>query len=200
VTANPEPAGGLDELLPRIAAGDTDAFGEWMRGAEPRIRASLRSFAARVDVEAIVQEALLRVWLAARRFVDDGRGNGLLRLAIRIARNLTISELRRRRLGAPEIDLAGPTGIVGEPGYADPEPPSDPLLRQRIVDCIGRLPRQPGRALAVRLESAGLQPDTVLAERLGMTLNTFLQNFTRARKLVAKCLERYGVDLALELA
>ena len=36
------------------------------------------------------------------------------------------------------------------------------------------------------------------AERLGMRLNTFLQNFTRARKLLADCLERQGVALATE--
>ena len=31
-----------------------------------------------------------------------------------------------------------------------------------------------------------------------MRLNTFLQNFTRARRQLAECLERQGVDLALE--
>jgi RNA polymerase sigma-70 factor (ECF subfamily) len=38
-----------------------------------------------------------------------------------------------------------------------------------------------------------------LAERLGMRLNTFLQNVTRARKLLVECLERRHVDLTLEL-
>jgi len=33
-----------------------------------------------------------------------------------------------------------------------------------------------------------------------MRTNTFLQNVTRARKLIAECLERHGVDLAAELA
>ena len=37
--------------------------------------------------------------------------------------------------------------------------------------------------------------DSVLAVQLGMTLNTFLQNVTRARKLLAACLERHGVQL-----
>ena len=32
-----------------------------------------------------------------------------------------------------------------------------------------------------------------------MRKNTFLQNFTRARKLLRECLERFGVDLKLEL-
>ena len=46
VTADRAPALDLDQPLPRIAAGDRAAFAEWMRGAEPRIRDSLRSFAA----------------------------------------------------------------------------------------------------------------------------------------------------------
>ena len=33
-----------------------------------------------------------------------------------------------------------------------------------------------------------------------MRKNTFLQNVTRARKLIAECLARHGVDLAVELA
>ena len=40
----------------------------------------------------------------------------------------------------------------------------------------------------------------MLAERVGMRPNTFLQNITRARRLIAECLRRRGIDLALELA
>jgi RNA polymerase sigma-70 factor (ECF subfamily) len=54
--------------------------------------------------------------------------------------------------------------------------------------------------LKARLEAEGNTHDGVLAEGLGMSLNTFLQNFTRARKLLAECLKKAGVDLALELS
>ncbi len=76
----------------------------------------------------------------------------------------------------------------------------DPLLARRIEDCLGRLPRQPGRAIAARVGNGGAEPDEVLAEGLGMRTNTFLQNVTRARKLIADCLARHGVDLAVELS
>jgi hypothetical protein len=33
-----------------------------------------------------------------------------------------------------------------------------------------------------------------------MRLNTFLQNIVRARRLLADCLRRRGIDLAVELA
>jgi RNA polymerase sigma-70 factor (ECF subfamily) len=197
VTGERAPATDLDGLLRRIAGRDVEAFGDWMRGAEPRIRDSLRSFAARVDVEATVQETLLRVWQVAPRFVADGRENGLLRLAIRIARNLAISQLRRYRAEPAEIEAIEREAVAGESVAA---PPSDPLLRRRIEECIHGLPRQPGRALASRLDGDGLQPDGALAESLGMRLNTFLQNITRARRLLAECLARHGVDLEGELA
>jgi RNA polymerase sigma-70 factor (ECF subfamily) len=76
----------------------------------------------------------------------------------------------------------------------------DPMLRARIVECRERLPQKPAQALAARLEAAGAEHDARLAERLGMTKNTFLQNFTRARALLAECLEKRGVDLDAELA
>lgn len=180
----------LDVYLPLIQAGDTDAFGAWMAASETRIRLSLRSFAAVVDTEAVLQESLLRTWQVAPRCQPDGRADSLVRLAIRIARNLAISEARRHRANAPLQD------DDGEYAYADSgavEP--DPLLRSAIDRCFGKLPGKPARALSMRLESGGGDPDAVLAERAGMTLNTFLQNFTRARKFLAACLQALGVDL-----
>src|SRR5262245_62061828 len=84
-----------DDLHVRIATGDADAFARWLAAVEHSLRGSLRSFSASVDVEAVLQETLLRVWQVAPRFVPDGRPNGLFRLGIRIARNLALSELRR---------------------------------------------------------------------------------------------------------
>lgn len=185
----------LDVYLPLIAAGEASAFAVWMAPAEPTVRASLRSFAAQVDVEAVLQEALLRVWQVAPRFVPDGRPNGLVRLAVRIARNLAVSEVRRTRtrpVEAPALEAA----------LAEDEPPvrpPDPLLRAAIADCRDKLPPKPREALDARLASAGGADDDTLAAGLGLRLNTFLQNFTRARKLLADCLRRAGVVLDQEL-
>jgi len=55
-------------------------------------------------------------------------------------------------------------------------------------------------ALAARLENDGEASDSRLAERLGMRPNTFLQNFSRARRFLADCLRRRGIDLSLELS
>jgi len=174
----------LDVHLAAIVAGDTRAFGQWMAGAEDSVRLSLRSFATVVDVEAVLQEALLRIWQVAPRFEPDGKPNGLLRLGIRVARNLAISEVRRTRATPVE-----PTAL--EIAF-EPQAP-DPLLRRAIIECRQQLPPKPREALDARLQSAGAQDDAELATSLRMKLNTFLQNFTRARQLLADCLRRKGI-------
>jgi DNA-directed RNA polymerase specialized sigma24 family protein len=183
----------LDQHLGAIQAGDPDAFGRWVAGAEPIVRRGLRSFAAEVDTEAVLQETLLRVWQVAPRLERDGRPNGLLRLAGRIARNLAISERRRPHADAAdpaEIDLASAPAVSA----------LDPFLRRTLEECRAELPGKPAQALEARLACGGLEPDEALAARLAMRPNTFLQNFTRARRLLAECLKRHGIDLDAELA
>lgn len=186
----------LDVLLPAIAAGDADAFGRWVAAAEPELRVSLRSFAAVADCEAVLQEGLLRVWQTAPRVTPDGRPNALLRFAVRVSRNLALSEARRFRTAALDEEALQRAldDVAGSEAPAGP----DPLLRRAIEACRDELPEKPAAALAQRMEAGGCEPDELLAERLGMRLNTFLQNFTRARKLLAACLEGRGVALAAE--
>lgn len=179
----------LDVHLDAIIAGDAGAFARWIAGAEPALRLSLARFATQVDVEVVVQEALLRAWQVAPRLERDSRGNTLLRFATRAARNLAIDEVRRRR------------GTTREPveDVATIEPiEPDPLLRQAITECRERLPKQPARALDARLAAEGAEPDLALAAELGMKLNTFLKNFGRARQLLLDCLGRKGIALGWE--
>ena len=189
----------LDQELDGIVAGDPDAFGRWVAGAEAPLRATLRSLAARVDGEAVLQEALLRVWQVAPRCRRDERPNALLRLASRIARNLAIDELRRARRverdgGWRTLEAAMAAVAMGEPRGAGVEA-VDPLLRRAIGECRGGAAGKPAAALTARLESAGGEPDALLAARVKMRLNTFLQNVGRARKLLAECLRKRGVDV-----
>lgn len=187
----------LDHHLPGIAAGDANAFGRWVAAAEPQVRDTLRPFAASVDAEAVLQESLLRVWQTAPRFAPDGRPNALLRMAVRIARNLAVSEVRKLRtdhVDAEDLERA----LARLEAYVAHEAP-DPLLRKLVEECRRKLPGKPSEALAQRLVSGGAEPDATLAERVNMRLNTFLQNVTRARKLMAECLKKRGVDLEAEL-
>ena len=179
-------------LLPSIIAGDPDAFGQWVAGVEASLRRTLKPFATMVDTEAVLQEALLRVWQVAPRFVPDGKPNALLRFAVTTTRNAAISELRRSAPSAEQLD--GLEYQLAEQQLAQPSLP-DPFLRSVIAECRTKLPRQPAAAREQRLTSGGTEQDAVLALRAGMTVNTFLQNFGRARKLLAECLKKRGVEL-----
>jgi len=182
----------LDIHLQAIVLRDTNAFAQWMAGgAEATVRESLRSFARVVDVEAVLQEALLRVWQVAPRFVPDGGANGLMRLGIRIARNLAISEVRKNKSTKPaaeeEIEDAAAEAA------AVPELP-DPMLRRVLAKCFELLPDQPKSVVVLRLANLG-QADVDLAQMVHMRLNTFLQNFGRARKMLGECLKKNGVAI-----
>lgn len=183
----------LDRHLPAIAAADPDAFGDWAGAAEAELRESLRGFAAAVDVEAVLQEALLRAWQLAPRLRPDGRPNALLRFALRAARNLAVDEARRRRRVVAEGDEALQRRLDAAAGGGPAAP--DPLLRRLIERCRDLLPGKPRQALEARLAAAGGEPDQAIAARLGQKPNTFLQNFTRARRLLAECLKGRGVAL-----
>ena len=187
----------LDHELAAIGAGDPDAFARWVAGAEPSLRATLRPLAARLDGEALLQEALLRVWQVAPRCQPDGRPNALLRLGARIVRNLALDELRRARTSP--TDMVAIEQALADAAPSEPRGP-DPLLRRAIVECRAALPAQPATALQARLDAAGGTPDLELATRANMKLNTFLQNVGRARKLLADCLRKRGVDVAQELS
>jgi RNA polymerase sigma-70 factor (ECF subfamily) len=183
--------------LEAIAAGDARAFGDWVASVEASVRSSLRPFAALVDTEAVLQEAFLRVWQVAPRFKSDGKPNALLRFTVRTARNAAISELRKAAPSTQQLDEL--EAALEAQAQGAPVAP-DPLLRAAIVECRKKLPKKPALALEQRLTSGGADDDSALAARLGMSLNTFLQNFTRARKFLKECLAKAGIHLDAELA
>jgi len=83
--------------------------------------------------------------------------------------------------------------LVEQESEAVAMPPPDPLLRRAFFECRDQLPEKPAAALSARLEASG-EADEALAANLGMRANTFLQNFTRARKLLADCLQKKGIS------
>ncbi|HJL42130.1 MAG TPA: sigma factor [Myxococcales bacterium LLY-WYZ-16_1] len=179
------------ERLAAMAAGDAQAFASWLADMEPALRASLQPFAAVADVEAVVQETFLRVWHGRGAIEPHPKGRTLERLAFTIGRRLAIDEARR---AGRERDVAA---------WAEAELPAlerdtspDPHLRAWIEHCRSRLPKKPFAALQARIDAAGARRDRELAAELGMQENTFLQNLSRARKLLTACLEKVGIVLS----
>lgn len=189
MTPEVEPA---EEAYRRARTGDMNSFGQWMSMVEIPLRRSLSRFARAVDVEAVVQETFVRMWLLA---MDPGRSlegsHSSLRFAYRVARNVALEEMRRyRRHRSLELD-----GIDDLPeGQIRPQQP-DPALAAAIRRCIERLPAKPKHAILARLHE-GYRPDRDLAAALRMQHNTFLQNIVRARRLLRDCLERRGIVIA----
>jgi DNA-directed RNA polymerase specialized sigma24 family protein len=178
----------IDEAYKRTQEGDHEAFASWVRLCEAPLRKSLRSFAQAVDVESVLQEGLARMWTLAPRLELEGE-NASLRYALRLVRNVALSEARRLGRATPveleELEKM-PEGAV------DPDPPTDHGLRQAIQRCFDKLPPKPRAALQARLRGG---PDRELARSVRMKLNTFLQNIVRARKLMAECLKAAGVNV-----
>ena len=177
----------IDLAFEQVRARNTAGFAQWMRLVEPPLRSSLRGFARVVDAEAVVQETLLRMWIGAADAELTGE-NASLRYALRIARNLALREAARG-------ERFEPIEVAPEPQPSPIDPLPDPALRQAIRNCLARVPRKPLEALQARLRSRGLVPDRDLAAQIGMRLNTFLQNVTRARSALRSCLESRGIDL-----
>ena len=180
----------LDVHLKAIVERDASAFGKWLAGAEEAMRKHLREFAHAVDLESVVQETMLRVWQFAPRVVPDGGPNALLRYANKIGRNQALQELRRIH---PTLIAGDEIEYLLDAATAQPISAPDPILRRVIAECRDKLPPQPRRALEARFTSQGGRADDDLAAELGMRLNTFLQNFGRARQFLADCLEERGV-------
>jgi DNA-directed RNA polymerase specialized sigma24 family protein len=168
-----------------------EAFGRWMALVERPLRASLRRFARAVDVESLMQETFLRVWVLLRNGDRTLEGDDAsLRFALRIGRNVALEEVRRARLdrmvALDEIDPSAEPSV-------EPAPVRDPGLLRAIKDCVDRLSGKPREAMLARLGRGHELPDRDLAASIGMAVNTFLQNVVRARKAVAACLEGKGL-------
>jgi DNA-directed RNA polymerase specialized sigma24 family protein len=180
----------IDELWVAACSGNQRALGDWMGRVERPIRRSLFPFAHAVDAEGVVQETLTRMWLYSRDRGHELTGDDAsLRFAIGMARNLARNLARKH---GREVLL--PPDDMPEPGV-EPESPPDPFIQRAIRECFRKLAGKPLAALQARLQFGAGQPDRAIAERVGMTVNTLLQNVVRARKQLAGCLEGKGINV-----
>jgi DNA-directed RNA polymerase specialized sigma24 family protein len=203
--STPTGAGGgpteVDRLFARVRRGDERAFEAWMTRVEPHLWKRLAPWAQAVDVEGVVQETLLRMWVYALDRGEELEGrNASLRFALGMARNVARNEARRLAREVRRGDRSAGSDVIPDPpegaDEVDGDPPvPDPFLRRLILACIEKLPRRPREALMARIVRGHLDEDRVLAAELGMRKNTFLQNIVRARSQVAECLAENGAPL-----
>jgi RNA polymerase sigma-70 factor (ECF subfamily) len=90
-----------EELLKRIAAGDSPAFAQFYDRHAPRVLGQLRQLLGPQQAEDVLQETFLQVWSRAHQY-DPARAPALAWVAL-IARSRALDYLKRRR---PEGALA----------------------------------------------------------------------------------------------
>lgn len=169
-------------LVAAAVAGDRDALATLLDRHEGTARGMvLQMLGARADVDDLLQDARLRAVRSIGGF--EGRsafGTWFCRIAI----NLALSELRRRRrTDAAPLDDAPP-----------PVSPDDPTrdaerveLRERLAAAVDRLPAGLRQAFDL-VHRDGLAP-TAAAERLGLPAPTVRTRLFHARRRLREALD-----------
>jgi RNA polymerase sigma-70 factor, ECF subfamily len=183
------------ELLAAIRDGDEAAFQEIVR----RYRNPITNFVYRMidDYERAVelaQETFIRVYTSASRYQANYSFSTYI---YRIASNLAISELRRRKR-RKVVSLFSPfTNDDGEMVEIDP-PDSNPLQdeamienerRRAVARAITSLPEKYRAAIVLR-DVEGLSYDRI-AEVLKLSEGTVKSRINRARNLLKEKLSAY---------
>jgi RNA polymerase sigma-70 factor (ECF subfamily) len=140
------------ELLEQAQAGDLDAFAEFMRTFERRIRAvCYRLLDDARDVDETVQDTFVQAWLNLHRFRGDAAPYTWL---YRIAVNEAL--MRRRRKTLPTSELQETSVASGEDAFAAAD------ARAFLIACLRALPDD-YRAAVVLRDVEGLSNEEVAA-------------------------------------
>ncbi len=159
-------------------------------------RGLARALAARrvnaTDLEDFAQDALVRILQGPDTFRRDSR---FVTWAMAVALRTALSTLRRRYHGdrpLEELEL----GVL-TPSESTPSTASDPAQIAERGDLLEALNRAIQSQLTIRQRTAVLGelsgvPVVVLAERLGISSNTFYKLHHDARKKLRRALNRAG--------
>ncbi len=174
-----------DALMRGLRARDSDALRNVAECyGEIPFRIGCRMLADPVEAEDIAQEALLRLWNYADRWVEGGPG--IAAWLSRVGTNLCIDRLRktRRQTNEEAPDRADETPL------ADAAIESDEV-KQAVIECISGLPeRQRASIILTYYEQLSNQ---LAADNLEMNIKAFESLLYRARGILKDCVEGKGV-------
>lgn len=135
----------LDDLacVQRVGRGDQRAFRELVdRYLSAITRFALRTLGDRAEAEEVAQETFLRLWTSAAAFEPNAQPKTWL---YRIARNLCIDRIRKRRTHGQEVELSE--------REASEDRPSALLLRKqtsaRVEEALATLPERQREAITL---------------------------------------------------
>jgi RNA polymerase sigma-70 factor (ECF subfamily) len=191
VTEKPAPI--TDERLVELALdGDEQAFGTLVRRYQRRLTAFLSQLVGDVELaRELTQEAFVRAWSALARFDPRYRFSTWL---FRIAHNLGIDQLRRRRLKTVSLYRTDSEGDEMEVVVADID--KDPLghlenraLASELREVIDGL-RPEYRELVLLRHFGGLSYQEI-ADFKGMPLGTVKNKLFRAHSVLRRALATF---------
>ena len=167
------------ELLDRARGGDLEAFAEFMRTFERRIRAvCYRLLDDARDVDEAVQDTFVQAWRNLERFRGDAAP---YTWRYRIAVNESL--MRRRRKTLPTSELQETNVSAGEDAFAAAD------ARAFLIERLRALPDD-YRAAVVLRDVEGLSNDDVAAA-LGVTLAAAKSRIHRGRMQLRAELEQW---------
>jgi RNA polymerase sigma-70 factor (ECF subfamily) len=167
------------ELLEQAQAGDLDAFAEFMRAFERRIRAvCYRLLDDARDVDEVVQDTFVQAWRNLDRFRGDAAPYTWL---YRIAVNEAL--MRRRRKTLPTIELQETSVAANDDAFAAAD------ARAFLIACLRALPDD-YRAAVVLRDVEGLSNEEV-ADTLEISLAAAKSRIHRGRMQLREQLEQW---------
>jgi RNA polymerase sigma factor (sigma-70 family) len=177
------------ELLERFVRGEVDAFELLFREFQRQVH---RWIARMVRETAVVEELTVETfWRAyrARACFDASRGSepmGTFGAWLRrIATNVALDHLRRRRLPFVELRLGARVAAAAHESVVERE------RREAIAGAFGALPA-PLRAVAA-LALVEEQPYAQIGEAMGISEGAVKHRVFRAVRLLRRWLERKGI-------
>ncbi len=169
-----------DTLMARIAVRDAEAFRVLVdKHAGKAHRIAWRMLGDPVEAEDVAQEAMLKLWEQADRWQAGSAGVGAW--LNRVATNLCLDRLRRRRFASDE-DVPE---RVDETPLADARIDSE-WMRRRAMQAVQSLPdRQRAAIVLTYYEECS---NLAAAEILGLNIKAFESLLLRARQALKAAL------------
>jgi len=170
-----------EELVARVAAGDDIALRELFSRHAPWLAARLRSVLAAPDVEDVLQETFLAVWMGAGRYRPESPPGAWI---WGIARRQAALFLRRRGPAALLLPV-----LVAEDGQHASDPAEAALSRVQITDAVTALGPEgsPDREVW-QLMYVEDRPVAEVAVLMGIPEGTVKSRAHRARRLLRAAL------------
>jgi RNA polymerase sigma-70 factor (ECF subfamily) len=174
-------------LLRQARDGDVDAFAEFVRRYEHRVRGVLfRLLDDDRDVEEATQDAFVQAWRNLHRFRGDA---AVFTWLYRIAVNEALARLRRKRLATTDIDDLGESvRLAADPSDEPQRAAEGEELRSFLAECIRALPLEYRAPLVLR-DVVGLSNQEV-ADVLELSVPAAKSRIHRARMQIREALER----------